>query len=158
MGVLQSVLFLYREVSTAGNVRSFAVVDTECKAVPQSVVSWGKWPLLGSTLDVHSLARKKKKKKMRKKLNGDLHGSREGRLGGFLSKAVLLEIGNNSQNSFLKCCFDLKSKLLCLQDCTAAGSCAHKCFVVFLKKTRLKKQQSSTSAFYLAYLLSKTLS
>lgn len=57
------------------------------------------------------------------------HGSKEGRLGGFLSKAALLEIGNNSQNFFLKCCFDFKSKLLCLQDCTAAGSYAHKCFV-----------------------------
>lgn len=54
VNVLQSVLFVYRQVSAAGNARLFAVVDIECKAVPLSVVSWDKWPLLGSTLYVHS--------------------------------------------------------------------------------------------------------
>lgn len=54
--MLQSVLFVYREVSTAGNARLFAVVPVESKAITLSVVSWGTRPLLGGTLDVHSLA------------------------------------------------------------------------------------------------------
>lgn len=83
--------------------------DIECNAVPLS----GAPVQMGTSKAAHEVYFPSLEKNREKNLNGDLYGSKERKPGGgvwgvcFLSKAAPLKIGNNLQNSFLKCCFDI---------------------------------------------------